>query len=381
MDLMEYKAKEYFQHYGIPGPSGFVVADAAALAEREATFPCMVKAQVPIGGRGKAGGIRAAGNAAELDEACRTILGMTIGGHVVERVLVSEQVRFTEEWYLAVALDREAKCPVVIFSPVGGMDIEETARTHPERISRVRIDPVIGLRSSVTTYLVSRSGVDPQYAGQLGDILLRLYRLFREVDCTLAEINPLAVSDGGALLALDAKVTVDDAALFRHPDLAGLRDEMEPNPLVLDGRRHGFLYIPCEPGGRVAVVSNGSGMIMSCIDVLAATGLAVGAAIDLGGGPTADRVREATRVALAAPGVEALFINIFGGITRCDEVANGVKEYMESVGSDRLVVMRCEGTNKEEGLRILERLDRENVVFADGLHEGVAILAQRKGWS
>lgn len=374
MDLMEFKAKEYFDRYRIPGPAGFVVSDVSELKGGSPRFPCMVKAQVRIGGRGKAGGIRPAQDRAQLESACRDILGMDIKGHLVKRVLIVEQVQAVAEWYLAIALDRSAKRPVVIFSPRGGVDIEETARSEPGMIFRVIIDPVVGLRPYVASYLISKSGVDVGFTGALREVLRGLYALYLECDCTLAEINPLAALPDGSLQALDAKVSVDDSALFRHGDLEELRDEMEENPLVLAGRKAGVLFIPCDPAGDVAVMSNGSGMIMSCIDVLAKNGMSVCAALDLGGGPTAAKVREATRIALAAPGAKALFINIFGGITRCDEVAGGVKGYMEECGSDKLVVTRFEGTNKEKGVAILDSIGGKNVFFADGLYEGVEIL-------
>lgn len=378
MDLMEYKAKEYFDLHRIRGPKGFVVSGPADLADLEVEYPCMVKAQVQIGGRGKAGGIKPAADKAELEAACKAILGMDIKGHPVKRVLITRQVKVASEWYLAIALDRVRKCPVVIFSSVGGVDIEETAKASPDKIVRVNIDPVVGLRPYVANYLVSKSGLDASYAAQLGEMLDKLYTLFREGDCLLCEINPLAVTPEGRLEALDAKVTVDDAALYRHPELVELRDEMETNPLILEARKFRFLFIPCDPEGDVAVMSNGSGMIMSCIDVLSMNGMKTAAALDLGGGATGDRVKEAIRICLSDPKAKALFINIFGGITRCDEIAGGVKAFMDEHGSDKLVVIRFEGTNKEKGIAVLESIGRKNVVFADGLYEGVDAIKERR---
>lgn len=378
MDLMEYKAKEYFDLYRIPGPKGFVAADAAELDGLAVEYPCMVKAQVQIGGRGKAGGIKPAANKAELDAACKAILGMDIKGNLVKRVLITRAVQVAQEWYLAIALDRVKKCPVVIFSPVGGVDIEETAKTDPDKIVRVNVDPIVGLRPYVANYLASKSGVGPAYAGQLAEMLDKLYALFREGDCLLCEINPLAVTPDGKLEALDAKVTVDDAALFRHPELVELRDEMEQDPLILEARKFRFLFIPCNPEGEVAVMSNGSGMIMSCIDVLSKNGMKTAAALDLGGGATGDRIKEAIRIVLSEPKAKALFINIFGGITRCDEVAGGVKAFMDEYGFDKLIVIRFEGTNKDKGIAVLESIGRKNVVFADGLYEGVDAIKERR---
>ncbi|MCL2000974.1 MAG: acetate--CoA ligase family protein [Planctomycetes bacterium] len=378
MDLMEYQAKELFAKFDIPGPKWLVIDDPATLRDLAVEYPVMVKAQVQTGGRGKAGGIKPADNPATLETACRSILGMNINGRQVERVIITPKVETAMEWYLAIVLDRIAKCPGVIFSRNGGVDIEETAKTDQGKIIKLPIDPVIGLKAYAAAYLADKAGIDPKHLPPLRSLLDRLYRLFLKADCILAEINPLAVTPGGELLALDAKVTIDDSGLFRHPDILALRDELEPNPLIREGRKAGFLFIPCDPDGAVSVVSNGSGMIMSCIDVLANNGLTVCSAIDLGGGATFERVREATRVALSDPKAKALFINIFGGITRCDEVANGVKEYMEAQGSEKLVVMRFEGTNMEKGLQILESMKRDNVVFADGLHQGVEILVKRR---
>ncbi|MCD8139245.1 MAG: ADP-forming succinate--CoA ligase subunit beta [Planctomycetaceae bacterium] len=378
MDLMEYKAKEYFDLYRIAGPRGFVVNSLADLDGLEVEYPCMVKAQVQIGGRGKAGGIKPATNTSELEAACAAILGMDIKGHPVKRLLVTRQVEVASEWYLSIALDRVKKCPIVIFSSVGGVDIEETAKTDPDKIIRVTIDPIVGLRPYVATYLVSKSGIDASYTGQLADMLDKLYALFREGDCLLCEINPLAVTPAGELQALDAKVTVDDAALYRHPELIELRDEMESHPLILEARKFRFLFIPCDPDGEVAVISNGSGMIMSCIDVLSKNGMKTVAALDLGGGATGDRVKEAIRICLSEPKTKALFINIFGGITRCDEIAAGVKGFVDEYGSDKLVVIRFEGTNKEKGIAVLESIGKPNVVFADGLYEGVDAIKERR---
>jgi succinyl-CoA synthetase beta subunit len=199
-----------------------------------------------------------------------------------------------------------------------------------------------------------------------------------EHDCLLCEINPLAVDGTGALVAVDAKAAIDDSALGKYPDILALRDRLEREPRVLEARQYRFLYIPCDPAGNLAVISNGSGMIMSCIDVLGANGMVVHSALDLGGGSTADRIKEAVRIVLGEDRIKGLFINIFGGITRCDEAANGVRRFMAEHESDKLIVVRFEGTNKDQGLEILSSIARDNVIFADGLHQGVRALAERK---
>lgn len=377
MDLMEYIAKELFHNYGLPVTIGPVITQLSELEERvgEVRFPCMVKAQVMTGGRGKAGGIRSANNPKELRSACGDMLGMDIRGHRVERLLIVKRAEIRDEWYLAVTLDRLKKCPVIIFSPMGGVDIEVTAATHPEKMVKTTVDPLVGIRPYHAWYLADKGGVDSSYVPKLLKVLQNLYALFTGHKCTLCEINPLAVDNSGDLLAVDAKVSVDDSALDQ--ELTDLRDELEREPLVLEARRFRFLYIPCDATGDLAVISNGSGMLMSCIDTISKRGMTVHSVLDLGGGATATRVKAALRIVLGQPEVKGLFVNIFGGITRCDEVAGGVVAFVEEYGGDKLIVVRFEGTNKEQGLEVLGGIGRENVVFADGLRQGVGVLEER----
>lgn len=379
MDLMEYKAKELFAAYQLPVGAAAVIQSTEELENLpELPYPVMVKAQVAIGGRGKAGGIKSAATPQEAKEAARAILGMNIKGHTVKTLMLTERLEFEKEWYLSILLDRDSKSPVIIFSSVGGMDIEQTAKTEPDKISRVAIDPVIGLRKYVATYLISRNGLDKEYEPALWELLQKLYKLFLEYDCTLCEINPVGVMQKGQLAAVDAKVSIDDSALYRHQDILAYRDEMENDPYILEARKYNFLYIPCDEQGNISVISNGSGMIMSCIDMLAQNDMKVGAALDLGGGATAERICEALRIVLNNPSISALFINIFGGITRCDEVAGGIKRYVEEMDSGKIIVARFEGTNKEKGIEILQQLHKDHIIFADGLYEGVAALAERR---
>jgi succinyl-CoA synthetase beta subunit len=379
MDLMEYKAKELFDKYHIPTMNGFVIEDLQELKLKASgiKYPVVAKAQVQIGGRGKAGGIKFAGNFNELIEASKSILGMNIKGHTVKKLLIVEKLEGIKEWYLSIMLDRFTKGPVVIFSPVGGMDIEETARTLPEKVIRVSIDPLIGVKDYLPRYLLSKSNSDLKYLDQLFDLLKDLYRLFCEYDCMLVEINPLMVSVENKLVALDGKVTVDDSALSRQPDLLAFRDSLPEDELILEARKFGFLYIPCEANASIGVMSNGSGMIMSCIDLISKQGMNVGAVLDLGGGATADRIQEAIRIILSNSDIKALFINIFGGITRCDEVATGIKLAVDKLSIDKLIIVRLEGTNMKVGLDILNAI-QNNVVSVDGLREGVEELLKRK---
>ena len=258
------------------------------------------------------------------------------------------------------------------------MDIEETAKTSPEKVLKVPVDPLIGINDYIPRYLLSKSGSDMTYLDQLFELLKKLYRLFTEFDCMLVEINPLVISDENRLVALDGKISIDDSALARQPEILEFRDSLPDDELVLKARKFNFLYIPCETGGSIGVMSNGSGMIMSCIDMISKQNLSVGAALDLGGGATSDRIREAIGIILSNPKIKALFINIFGGITRCDEVAGGVKAAVESFSGDKLIIVRFEGTNKEKGLDILSSI-KGNTVSVNGLREGVGELIARRG--
>ncbi len=380
MDLMEYKAKELYEKYAIPAMTGFTVDDLTELDAKAAgiKYPVVAKAQVPIGGRGKAGGIKFADSLDELKQVGEKILGMDIHGYIVQKLLVLEKLEIQAEWYLSIMLDRSTKGPMVIFSAVGGMEIEETAKTNPEKVLKVPIEPLAGVMDYLPRYLLSKSGLDLGYSEQLFDLLKKLYKMFCEYDCTLVEINPLAISTGNKLVALDGKISIDDSALIRLPDIQAFRDSLPEDELVIEARKYRFLYIPCEADGNIAVISNGSGMIMSCIDLITKQGMKVGAALDLGGGATADRIKEAIRIVSSNTSIKALFINIFGGITRCDEVAMGVRLAVEELAVDKLIVVRFEGTNKDKGVEILEAI-KENVKMVDGLREGVSELEARRG--
>ena len=380
MDLMEYKAKELYDRYEIPTMKGIVIDNLDDLESKASSlsYPVVAKAQVQVGGRGKAGGIKFAEDLEELKTASSSILGMDIKGHIVQKLLIVEKLDVSQEWYVSIILDRLTKGPMVIFSSVGGMDIEETARISPEKVLKAAIDPLLGVNDYLPRYLLSKSGCDMAYFEQLFDILKKLYRMFCEYDCTLVEINPLVIGKDNSLVALDGKVTVDDSALMRQPDILAFRDSLPDDELILEARKFRFLYIPCEDDGNVAVMSNGSGMIMSCIDLISKQGMKVGAALDLGGGATSDRIKEAIRIVLSNPKIKTLFINIFGGITRCDEVASGVKLAVEALTEPKLILVRFEGTNKEKGMEILQSI-QGSVIAVDGLREGVQELDARKG--
>ena len=380
MLLMEYLARDLLAEKNIPIPRGLVVSPGETPDLSGVRFPAVVKAQVPTGGRGKAGGILSVTDATEAKTVIQKILGMTIKGLPVERTLVVEKVNATRELYLAVLLDRGRKCPMVIFSPQGGVDIEEIARTNPGSVIRTAIEPTVGVREYHARYLLDRAGLAEKYFDPLHAILQNLYRVFQDRDCLLAEINPLMIDDADRLIAADAKITIDDSALaIRQGDLLALRDSLEHDARVLDARKNKFLFIPVRADGRIVIMSNGSGMLMASMDALQQKGLAARSVLDLGGGATADRIATGIGILMDQPGVQGLFANIFGGITRCDEIAGGVKQAAEKLRDGQFIVLRLEGTNKPQGREILRNVSRNNVFLVDRLSEAAAVLAERMG--
>jgi succinyl-CoA synthetase beta subunit len=358
MKLPEYKAKELFGKYGINIMKGIVADEADAIADRieaaKISYPVVIKAQIPAGGRGKAGGVKFAEDGAGATDAARAMLGGDIGGHTVEKLLVAEKLELDQEWYLSITIDRASKCPLVIFSASGGADIEQTAKTNPESIVKITINPLSGIADYTVRYIIGKSGIPASYVDELAALLGKLYGIFTDYSCLVAEINPLAVpKDGGGLVALDAKIEIDDDAVGGLSDMAEFAQSQKTDPRITEAAKFGLLYIPLESEGEIGVISNGSGMLMSCIDQFAKKGMKVGAALDLGGGATAGRVKEAVRIMLESEGIHTLFLCIFGGITRCDEVANGVREALGQLGPDKSIALRMEGTNKEKGFEIL----------------------------
>ena len=382
MKLMEYQAQTLFKKFNVPVMHGCVVDCVADLekvmAEEKVSYPAVVKAQVQIGGRGKAGGIQFADNLEEAKAHCTRLLGSELRGLKVNKLYIVEKCETKTEMYLSIMLDRLSKQPIIIFSAMGGVEIEQTAKTDPDKIKKLVIDPMIGVQDYMARYLLSSSGMDISYTKQLDAMLKNLYKCFMAYDCMLCEINPLVINSEDQLIALDGKVDIDDSALYRLPDVMAWRDELPEEDLVKEARQFDFLYIPVEEGGSIAVCSNGSGMLMSCIDMITKNGMKVGAVLDLGGGATAVRIREAMRILFSTPGVKAVLINIFGGITRCDEVAGGVKLAMEHGDLEgKFIVVRMEGTNKDIGIGIIESMDAD-VVLANGLRESVAALQERR---
>ncbi len=379
MKLLEYKAHGVFRTYGVASIDGYTVSTPEELADVDGKlpYPVVIKAQVQTGNRGKLGGIKFAKDKAELLANGSAILGMTIKNLEVKRVFITPKVDIKKEMYLSFTMDRKTKLGVMIFSPVGGVDINEIAEKNPDKVAKVLIPAGETIPEFMLQYVVDKTGLEPELHEEFKEICRKLYKAYVKHDCLLAEINPLVVTDDGHLRALDGKVDIDDNALYRHPEIAEFRDEITENPLILDARRFDFLYIPIKDQGNIAVVSNGSGMIMSSIDLISKRGMEVTCALDLGGGATADRIKEALRIVASNERVDTVFINIFGGITRCDEIANGVKEAYKKINANRLVI-RLEGTNKELGLEIVQSI-KGNIELVDGLYEGVDALAEGEG--
>jgi len=375
MKLLEYQAMAVFEKYSIPIQK-YVVIDAKdrALEKIQAanlTFPVVIKAQVQIGGRGKAGGVKFADNAEEAADLCNTMLGMDIRGLTAKELMMVEKANVANEWYLSFMLDRYSKAPLLIFSPIGGMDIEETARTNPEKIARVPVDPMRGVQNYTIDYILDKTGTDRQYRDNLLGMVEKLYKVFFDYYAMLIEINPLAIDNSGRMIALDGKVEVDDNALPFLPDITAYRDKLQEDPQVIEARKVDFLFIPIEEEGNIGVMSNGSGMLMSCIDLISQKGMRVHAALDLGGGATSQRIADAVRIMLGRTKIDVVFICIFGGITRCDEVAKGAVIAMtENKAAGKHLILRMEGTNKEAAVRIIEESGLP-IIVAEGIPNSV----------
>ncbi len=346
VDLYEHQGKELFRRAGIPVSDGRLAttpAEARAAAA-ELGGRVVVKAQVPTGGRGKAGGIALAEGPDAAERAAERILALEIRGHAVRRLWVERAAAIERELYLSVTLDRGAKRPLLLFAAEGGVEVEQLAAERPEALVRVHVDPLARYDEGAGRRLV---GDDPR----LLDVVGRLYRCFVENDATLCEINPLAVTRDGAVLALDAKVTIDDAALFRHPELAGWRDTSASDPLEALAREKGVTYVKLD--GSVGILANGAGLSMATVDVVGVAGGRPANFCDLGGGGSAQGVVDALEVVARAPQVRSVLFNIFGGITRCDEVARGILAALDRVELRVPIVVRLDGTNAQEGRRIL----------------------------
>lgn len=374
MNLHEYQAKWLFAQHGVPIPKGKVATtgnQARAIA-RELGGRVVVKSQVLTGGRGKAGGIKLANTPDEAEAIANQILGMDIKGFSVRKVLIDEAANIQDEIYLAILIDRAKRLPMMMASSAGGMDIEQVAEETPEKIFRVHIDPMIGLRSYQSTYVASGMDLPPQLWREFHKISTGLFDAFRSLDASLAEINPLVVTGDDGLLAVDGKLSIDDNALFRHSDLAEMRDVDEETNSEREARQYGLSYIQLD--GNIGCMVNGAGLAMATMDVIKLFGGEPANFLDIGGGATTESVTAALRIILADDKVKAVLFNIFGGIVRGDEVAEGIITALEQIGTDVPMVVRLLGTNAEEGLQILADANMETAkTLTEAAQKAVAL--------
>jgi succinyl-CoA synthetase beta subunit len=373
LNLHEYQSKRIFAKYGIPIPRGEVAetpAEARDIAVRLGG-PVVVKSQVHVGGRGKAGGIKLAKTPNEAEQRAAEILGMSIKGLTVKKVLVDEAAAIKQEIYLAAVLDRARRRVVLMASSEGGIDIEEVNRTMPDKIVKVVVHPFLGLREHQVRILADGIGLPKEHQRSFIAIAQGLYHAYIDTDASLAEINPLVIIGEGKLVALDGKIVLDDSALFRHPDLAELRDPDEEDPAEHEARRYGLNYINLD--GEIGCMVNGAGLAMATMDIVKLYGGEPANFLDVGGGAQSDKVAAALRIILSDPSVKAVLINIFGGITRCDEVARGILEAIETLQEKVPFVVRLVGTNEEEGRRILAEANLITATsLADAAEKAVA---------
>ncbi len=374
MNLHEYQAKRLFAEHGVPIPAGEVATTPNEAREiaRELGGRVIVKAQVLTGGRGKAGGVKLANSPDEAEEMASQILGLKIKDFDVRRVLIDQQAPgIAQEIYLAVLIDRARRLPMIMASAAGGMDIEEVAETAPEKIVTVHIEPELGVRSYQTTYLASTMGMPRNLWRDFDKLVKGLYACFQANDASLTEINPLVITGEGKLLAVDGKMSIDDNALYRQPRLAEMRDVAEETASEREARASGLNFIQLD--GSIGCMVNGAGLAMATMDIIKLFGGAPANFLDIGGGAKAEQVTTALRLILSDPKVEAVLFNIFGGITRGDEVARGIIEALEVIKTDVPMVVRLVGTNAEEGRAILADANMETAVtLSDAARKAVA---------
>ena len=360
MKIHEYQAKEIFAAHGIPVPQGEVaenVADAVAIAEKYGR-PVMVKSQVHVGGRGKAGGVQFAENVEAARVWAQKILGMDIKGLKVNKVLITEAVDIVTEAYVGIIIDRASKAPVIMVSAAGGIDIEEVAAKTPEKIHKLAVDPILGLKAYQARELASKLYRDIGLIRQAADIIMKLYEVFWAVDASLVEINPLITTPDGKVLAIDAKLNVDDNGLYRHKEIEAMRDLDAEEPSEVAAREGDLSFVKLS--GNIGCIVNGAGLAMATMDLVKYYGGDPANFLDIGGSSNPQKVLTAMRIILSDTNVRAILINIFGGITRCDDVANGIVMAYEELKPEVPIVVRLTGTNEKEALKILKKVNLES---------------------
>ncbi len=377
MDLLEYQGKQLFARHGVPVPSGTpaTTVDEAVAAADEIGYPCVVKAQVQIGGRGKLGGIKVAADRDEAREHAGAILGMDIKGLTVHEVWIEAASEIESEYYASIVFDRSAKAPLIMLSTKGGMDIEAVAEESPEAIATLHVQPLLGFRDFHGRRLAYEAGVDADLVRPITAMLAKLYETFIAEDAMLIEVNPLIVTPERELKALDAKVTLDGSALYRHPENAALRNPSGEDPQEQMAKERGLTYVKLD--GDIGILGNGAGLVMSTLDVVAQEGGQPANFLDAGGGSKADAIIAAIEVILSDSKVKAVLFNIFGGITRCDEVAKGLIEAFGQVQPDVPFVVRLDGTNDVEGRRLLADAQLQGLEVAATMQEAAKLVVER----
>lgn len=387
MDLFEYQARDLFEKHGVPVLAGAVAttADQAFAAALKMGGRVVVKAQVKVGGRGKAGGVKVAENAEEARDKAAAILGMDIKGHTVHQVMIAQAAPIESEYYLAILLDRSNRTFLVMASVAGGMDIEEVAKTAPEKLAKVPVSAVDGISLAKAKEIVAQAAFPLDVADQVADVLVKLWETFSSEDATLVEINPLVKTNDGKIVALDGKVSLDENADFRQSDHEALVDHSATNPLEALAQEKGLNYVKLE--GQVGIIGNGAGLVMSTLDVVAYAGEKFGGVrpanfLDIGGGASAQVMADGLSIILGDKDVKSVFVNVFGGITACDAVANGIVAALETLGATatKPIVVRLDGNNVEEGRAILNAANHplvEQLDTMDGAASRAAELAAK----
>ncbi len=382
MDLFEYQARDLFQSHQIPVLAGAVAttADEAEAAASKIGGKVVIKAQVKVGGRGKAGGVKLADNAAGAKEKAKAILGMDIKGHIVNKVMIAQAAPIESEYYLAILLDRANRNFLVMASVAGGMEIEEVAHKTPEKLARVGIDPNIGIDKAKALEIVKGGQFPADVLDQVAEVLIKLWQAFVKEDATLMEINPLVKTKDGKIIALDGKVTLDDNAGFRHPDHEQLVDHAATNPLEALAKEKDLNYVKLD--GQVGIIGNGAGLVMSTLDVVAYAGEKYGVKpanfLDIGGGASAEVMANGLSIILGDADVRSVFVNVFGGITACDAVANGIVQALAILGdkATKPIVVRLDGNNVELGRKILNEANHPLIQQLDTMDGAAAKAAQ-----